>query len=899
MAVRRRGLNDTLAALLRVSWMIGLATSTSMHGIAHNNSRSHDHGLGDAMTKTSSLGASENLTLNELKEVVMFLSQKIDDSNARIQSLEDKVRKQDATIKNLKTEVGHATSLHRYLQSDDSDCLPQLRNTAFGPRCIFGGTQSSSIFRFENRTIFNDDITVNEGIKFDEDAACMPRYNQTSRMCTLNNNFTFDGGDIIFDYNVRFDEDVRFNDDVRFRDTVRMESDVEFNNGGEVTFNKNTKFHENVFIKNEDHDIEFKLEDKVTARFYQDRSFKIDTHATFFQSMDIQKNLHIDGKLKVEKLTELDDLELYGYLWVDGDTRLDGELEANHHATIKSGLNVATGGLTVSREGAHISGTFNLDGQGNAKRNFNVDGRLTANTAVIDNTSSRRNLQTGVHDAPVVTPVFKVIGNADIQGELNADKIRSTDINFQNIDMDQIVTQVRIDLKNGDLIVGDVEIVNNFGQRETVLTKSRMLEVMDGIVLKVGSIIANSATINGKSIPSNPMSAAEIVRLLDNESLNLDSMIVNSAIIDGREYQHSDGNSLTSDDVLTMLEGKQLMVDSVITNTATIGGSLYTPPSSNGVDINDVVVQLGTHDGKVVIPKLTSYEIDVVEDRREISLGQRINPGPGSLELNGEEVVTKRETVRLQNRIEAIDDSMTVQQSGGMSSAEILQALEGTSLSVFSLETSGLTKSGTEVATMDDVGYMIGEAQIVADAAEAACTCTANDVEAVVTTDFVRGKVDESYVSSLGFVKESALSGHDFSSDCTCTASDVQNNIDQSFLKNLGVPFGALDCTCSTDFVADVIDSNYIKGVVDDLGVAYGDVEASCTCSSQDIENVVTYDYIADKGFIDNLSECSCNIQGSQITDVVDKGYIAGFGFLTTCPCGDSVSGGFGTDDSR
>jgi len=286
---------------------------------------------------------------------------------------------------------------------------------------------------------------------------------------------------------------------------------------------------------------------------------------------------------------------------------------------------------------------------------------------------------------------------------------------------------------------------------------------------------------------------------------------------------------------------------------------LYTPPSSVRVDINDIVVQLGNHNGKILIPKLTSYEIDVIEDLQENEWGDLINPipGTGSLKLKGEEVGTKRETVRLQNRIEAIEDSMTGQQSGVI------------------------------------VGF--------ADTAEAACTCSANDVEAVVTTDFVRGKVDESYISSLGFTKESTLSGNDFSSDCTCTASDVQNNIDQSFLESLGVSFGASDCSCSTDFVIDVIDSNYIKGVVDGLGTAYGNVDATCTCSSQDIENVVTYDYIADKGFADNLSECSCSIQDSQITDVVDNGYIAGLGFLTTCPCGDTITLGdsFWTDDFR
>lgn len=81
---------------------------------------------------------------------------------------------------------------------DDSPCMPRYVNTAFGPRCIFGGTPSSTIFRFENRTIFNGDITVNEDIEFDEDATCMPRYNRTSDQCVMSDNFVYNSGSIQF-----------------------------------------------------------------------------------------------------------------------------------------------------------------------------------------------------------------------------------------------------------------------------------------------------------------------------------------------------------------------------------------------------------------------------------------------------------------------------------------------------------------------------------------------------------------------------------------------------------------------------------------------------------------------------------------------------------------------------
>ena len=656
----KRKSNGMLAALLCVSWMVGLVTSTSMNGVPHNNTRSHDHGLRAVMAKTSSLGESDNHMLNELKEIVLFLSQKIDDSDVRIKSLEDKVRTQEATIKSLKTEVSDATSFHRYLQSDDSDCLPEFRNTTFGPRCDF-----RYVTRFQNRTFFNDDVVFNENVEFDSDANCMPTFNSTTRMCNVNNNFTFDEGDIIFDYNVRFDEDVRFNDDVRFRDTVKLESDVEFNNGGEVTFNKETKFHENILIQNDDHHIELRLLDKVTARFYQDETFKIDTHTTFYQSANIEKNLDIDGKLKVEQLTEVDDLELYGYLWVDGDTRLDGELKANHRAKVKGGLTVETGGLQVDREGAKITGStsvngkFTLDGQGVAKQDFDVDGKLSANTAVFDNTSNRRNLQTGLHHISVPTgPALKVIGDTDIQGKLEADIIRSDDINFDNMDMDHIISEVRTDLRTGgDLLVRDVHVVNSYGQREPVLTETRMVDAMDSMDLKVQSITANRATIDSQTVPSDPMSSADIVGLLDDQNLKLGSLITDTAIIGGREYEHSEDISITSDLVVDLLRGEKLAVNELVTNKATIAGVPYAPPSTDPPDINAIVTQLQTFPNKVLIPKFASYEIDVTDDPTTDLLGNRINPAPGSIEVNGEEVVTKRETVRLSNRIEAINDS--------------------------------------------------------------------------------------------------------------------------------------------------------------------------------------------------------------------------------------------------
>jgi len=469
-----------LAAMLCLSWVIGFAASTSVHGVAHNNSRSHDHSLRSAASKVSSLGNSDNVMLNELKEIVLFLSQKIDDSDARIESLEEKVRTQQLTIESLKSEVSDASSFHRFLQSDDGDCLPTFRNTIFGPRCDF-----SYVTRFQNRTFFNDDAVFNENVEFDSDANCMPTFNSTTRMCSMNNNFTYEAGDITFETEIEFDNDVRFDNSVRFRDSVEFEDEVDFNDDGNVVFRKSVRFEENVLIKNDHHDIEFKLEDKVFPRFYQDKTFRVDSPATFNEDVTLEENLDVEGNLKVEKMTELDDLELWGYLWVDHEARFDGDVTAFKGAAIRAGLDVI-GGLDV-KQGLTIAGTTTMNGQlelharGSVFSDFVVEGRMNAYQVRIEDKTRTgdgdgngctgnncitlggggssdeddddgffRNLQ---QQTPV-PPVLRIIGDVNVVGELTA-----TEVNGESneVDVGQITRQVKIDLETDSLRVSSLD----------------------------------------------------------------------------------------------------------------------------------------------------------------------------------------------------------------------------------------------------------------------------------------------------------------------------------------------------------------------------------------------------------------------------------------------------------
>eukprot|EP00534_Pseudo-nitzschia_fraudulenta_P004931 CAMPEP_0201121234 /NCGR_PEP_ID=MMETSP0850-20130426/5155_1 /ASSEMBLY_ACC=CAM_ASM_000622 /TAXON_ID=183588 /ORGANISM="Pseudo-nitzschia fraudulenta, Strain WWA7" /LENGTH=889 /DNA_ID=CAMNT_0047387627 /DNA_START=249 /DNA_END=2918 /DNA_ORIENTATION=- len=865
--------------VLCLSWMVGLVASTSLHGIARNSHNNNDNDTSTTSTKHNHEGSYNRLRsssssslfnknddesgsiLNDLKEIVLLLSKKIEDSDARIDALEEIVGLQKQTIENLANEVDETSSFHRHLQSQDKDCLPKFRDTPFGPRCDF-----SYVTRFQNQAFFNDDVVFNENVEFDSDANCMPTYNATTQMCLFNNNVTFDRGEIHFEHDVEFDDSVRFDDDVTFRDRVKMESHVEFKNSGEVTFNKATKFTENVLIQNDDHDIELKLLDRVNVRFYQDRTFKVDTDATFYQDAAHRKNVQIDGTLTVEKLTKLQDLDAYGYAWIGGVTHLDGELRANKHALVKEGLTVSTGRLNVDRDGAKIVGTTNvngalhLDGDGVAKKSFRVEGRLTAESVLIENNNNnnRRSLQT--------LPVLHVRGDTNIDGLLNAYKIRSDDINYQ-LDLDKITDHVVSDLRDVDLQVKDLSVTNHLDKAERVLTDTRLTNLMAGTNLRVNSLTSNSATIGG------------------------------------RNYPHTDpsNDEITSGKVLDLLKGQNLDVESVSagsidTDTATIGGVDH-PVSGGGnkVNIEKIVAELNAYTGEVTIAHLSSTDIEVVETIKR-NIDGSFTTIPGTLLVNKLKTATSADIGVLDKRVTALESDSS---GGGVSSAaEIVRALEGASLSVSSLETNSLRKSGADVPSVNEVTTMIDDGAVmtyVGGDAASECTCGAADVEAVVTSSFLQDRITTDYVRSMGFVTQDAIAGlTSGGGDCSCSASDVRANVDRSFLESLGVSFGSQDCSCSYNDITEVVDENYIEGIISELGVSTGNSDATCTCSAEDIENVVTYDYIANKGFVDEVAECSCEVGYSQISDIVTEGYISNMGFLTSCPCGNGDDDGFG-----
>lgn len=933
--------------LLCLSWMMGfvhggepgiLSRGSSSSSLYNDNvttasTNTNNNSLRSPSAPSSSshyLGTKDDNDFNDLKEVVLYLSQQMKDNTIRMKTLEEKVQVQDNIITNLQTQIkkeskkgasntagsfdadtdaAAASFLHRYLQSNDSGCLPKFVQTSFGPRCDF-----NSVTRFQNEVFFNDNVVFNEHVEFDSDANCMPTFNSTSNMCRFNNNFTFDEGNIIFNHSVNFNTNVtEFNNTVIFNEntTVKLENDVDFDDRGQVNVNKPIRFSEDVTIRNtrsdrdiqfkveenvkiefdtkrdfeihsdqtiftedilianEDHDIEFKLDDKVKVKFYQDHTFEVDTYTTFYKDVEMKRSLEVDRDMRVHKRTRVKDLELYGYLWVDGETRLDGVLKANNGVTVKgdTGVHIESGGLEISKDGAHIVGTTDLDGTFKLRGNgltsggsFSVDGKVTANYVVIDNSNNNgwpsRNLQQNGHpsptNAPTSTPLLIVKGDTDIDGTLKAKKIRSNDINGGNnnnndIDMNEIVNEIKIQLRDETIFVGDIVIVNNLNQEEPVMTESRMLDLMDSgsANLKVKSITANSASIGGtdypltsdeivnllenSEIPFPSITSQDVVKLLENQNLNLKTLVANTATIGNQFYPHTDDNDNSSDDD---------------------ADNVPVPPS---LTIDDIVKELKTYSKPVTIPVLNSVDLAVISTVIKDNVGRLVTV-PGAMKFNGETVATTKDLDDLEETISnTVAENNKYSDDEGddprsITTDEIVAALDGAKIRVSSVEaTSSMSIGMFPVTTIEDVNSIVTKAidnYKSEETSSSECTCDRTDIEEVVSTEYVQGKIDNGYIKSLGFITNDEL-----------------------------------DCTCSEDDFRNAFSSDYINGIVSE--------SSSCTCSEDDIKTAIDSDFIKDMNFItaEDLpkeSDCVCEIDESQIKDIITGEYIA-----DNCPsCG-------------
>lgn len=272
---------------------------------------------------------------------------------------------------------------------------------------------------------------------------------------------------------------------------------MDFNSDrGSVKFRKDVKFTENVLIQNDDHDIEFKLQDKVGAKFYQDKTFEVDTHTTFHQHVYLEDDLEVEGQLRVKKKSELEDLEMFGYLWVDGHTLLESALEVKGHATMKNGLKIESGGLDITNHGAQIVGATNVDGEFKLKGNGLEEPVLTesrmmdlmrsatlsvatlvANEAVINGRSIPRT------DASFVQNVLGLLKNQN----LNVNSLTSNSANIGGR------SYPHTDPPDNNVEITGDEIVN----------KLRGKSLADLASVTSGSLTTTTATIGGKQYPQS------------------------------------------------------------------------------------------------------------------------------------------------------------------------------------------------------------------------------------------------------------------------------------------------------------------------------------------------------------------------------------------------------------
>jgi len=794
-----------VAVLLCLFWMMDFVFPASMDGSVKDERRSHDL-LRSATSRVSSLGDSDNAMLNEIKEIITLLSQKVDNSEQRIQSLEGKISSQEQAIKNLETDVNEASSFHRYLQTTDSECLPRFRETPFGPRCDF-----SYVTRFQNRTFFNDDVVFNEGVEFDSDANCMPTFNSTSRMCTLSNNFTFDLGDIVFNNSVQFDDDAEFNDHVSFYDPVRFESEVDFDDDGEVVFRKKARFREDVHIQNDDHDIELRLEDKVTARFYMDRTFKIDTYTTFYEDVKMEKDLKIKKKLAVSGKTTMDDLEVYGWMWVGQTSYLDGELKANHGAVVKSGVKVESGGLEVS-DGAIINGTITANGQLNANHRAVIRGGLNVATGGLD-----------VVNGADISGGLEVRQGAKIFGLLNAKTGVEIDggllADFAQIGSTPISRRLKAaDDKPALKVVGDIDVtggVTNF----TI----NMDQFVNDLMLYPGDV----------TIPN--------LRALE--------FRVISTIVDGKRrlgrMRYRGKEVAIAQDVLDL----QAMIQSLPTASPVEAPSCDCPD----IDISVIVTpELLKNMGFVQQSDLDVLELKFADSPALAPVPALIEtPACACPEVDVTSLVTEE---FLQDIVNANYVSrMGFVQEGALK--EVEDALKEVEESIPDLS------SFTPAPPVED-----------------SCTCGRSDVEKVVTYDYLKGIVNETYVSAMDFVKEDALKAVEEqipdaspviqTPSCTCPDPDIEGVVTSSFIEEL---FG-VDTGSGFVFKNDLDDAiEEVNDEISNLAALAASPVAAPSCDCPDIEGVVTSTYIEGLLGMDESLDFGTLVTKSDLDGAVEK----------------------------
>lgn len=731
----------------------------------------------------------------------------------RLASFAAQLQSQQETIEELHKKIGQVEAdqntmmtssssnprrLQLQQQEDLDNCLPTFVPTTNGN----GRCEVYMTTRFQKPTTFNDDVVFKEQVEFDPDASdCLPTYNRTTQMCRYNNNITFDEGNIIFNSTGNYSS-VHFENNttkfhghtVQFRNetTVRFESDVTFDNQGQVKFNKpttftedmtiaNTKhdidfriqdrvgikfatdddqqfdvrmptyFHESVVIANEDHAIDFKIEDKVQVVFdvASDHYVEFESWTRFHEDVKLEKKLDVKGDLRARKKARLDDLDVYGYLWVDGRTYLEKELEVRDRVTITNNgsINITNGSL-------------------------DVHGGVTSNFVVIDGTRG-----TGHHcdddhcddddDQPNhdpnrgVTPrtVLSVKGgNANIDGTLTADKIRSDNINVEDTTIiDDIIDKLQDSTLN----------------------------------LKVNRIEANTADMGGTFFPLYDdfydITSDKVVELLENQNLEVKSLVVTeTAIIGDQQYPQNN-------------QHQPVTVEDLVKNLMTYP-EVVTIPKLESIELKVRSTTLTENGITREVPGQMKFNGDTVATVQDITDVERtresLSSDSGSDSLSTEDIIAALEGATI--KVAAVEASSSLMVADvevatrDDVTAIVNKAIEDDT-NAFSADSSSCTCERSDIENVVTTDYI---RDILGDGTTTDCqNCSEEYIRASITSNFIEG---------LGFSTTSTES-----SSCVCEINDYETEIKDLINSSYITEMGFL----SADGIQDAVNTEYISSI--------------------------------------------------------------------------------------
>ena len=441
--------------------------------------------------------------------------------------------------------------------------------------------------------------------------------------------------------------------------------------------------------------------------------------------------------------TKQDDLDVYGYLWVDGRTYLEKELEVRDRVTITNNgsINITNGSL-------------------------DVHGGVTSNFVVIDGTRG-----TGHHcdddhcddggqwkyDPNPKTVLSVKGGNANIDGTLTADKIRSDNINVEDTTIDDIIDKLQDSTLN----------------------------------LKVNRIEANTADMGGTFFPLYDdfydITSDKVVELLENQNLEVKSLVVTeTAII--RDQQYPQNN-----------QHQPVTVEDLVKNLMTYP-EVVTIPKLESIELKVRSTTLTENGITREVPGQMKFNGDTVATVQDITDVERtresLSSDSGSDSLSTEDIIAALEGATI--KVAAVEASSSLMVADvevatrDDVTAIVNKAIEDDT-NAFSADSSSCTCERSDIENVVTTDYI---RDILGDGTTTDCqNCSEEYIRASITSNFIEG---------LGFSTTSTES-----SSCVCEINDYETEIKDLINSSYITEMGFL----SADGIQDAVNTEYISSI--------------------------------------------------------------------------------------